>query len=263
MNKIFLFLSCLAFCFVSCSDYNKVVKGDDYKRKFELANEMYEKGDYFRSITLYEQIYTRMPKSGEGELSYYRIGKSYFSEKDYYMAGYYLGAFVQRFPYSAKTEEALFLTAMCSVNNSPTYSLDQKDTEVAINDLQQFINRYPESPLIDSCNHIMDKMRLKIETKDYESVQLYARTENFRAAATTAETFLEDYPRSKHKEEVAYLLVKNSYKLAINSVDDKKKERIEESMERYRTFVAEFPDSEYKRELVHISDELNKELQKL
>lgn len=248
---------------ISCSDYNKIVKGDDYQRKFETANELYDSKQYLRSVTLYEQIYQRMPKTGEGELAYFRIGKSYYEVEDYYMAGYYLGSFTQRFPFSPKAQEALFLSAMCSVNNSPEPSLDQNETELAINNLQQFINTYPESNLVDSCNKIMDKLRLKLEIKDYDAVKLYAKTENYRAAVTCALTFNEDYPRSKFREEMYYLLVKNSYYLAINSIDDKKCERIEQTIERYRTFVAEFPNTEYKSELSGFDEKMNRDFEVL
>ena len=117
-----------AVLLVSCSGYNKIVKGDDYPLKFATANDLYEKNQFLRSIALYEQIYQKMPKTGEGELSYYRIGKAYFEEKDFYMSGYYFGAYTQRYPYSSKAQEALFLSALCSVYNSPSSSLDQNDS---------------------------------------------------------------------------------------------------------------------------------------
>ena len=43
--------------------------------------------------------------------------------------------------------------------------------------------------------------------------------------------------------------------------DEKKKLRIEETIERYRNFVTEFPNTKYKKELGLISDEMEKELQ--
>jgi outer membrane protein assembly factor BamD len=245
----------------ACSGYNRVVKSDDYAKKFEFANELYAKKQFLRSVTLYEQIYQRMPKSGEGELAYYRIGKAYFEEKDYTMGGYYLTSFTQRFPFSPKAADAQFSAAICAVNNSPDYTNDQNDTDVAINALQTFINTYPTSELVDSCNRIMDEMRLKLELKDFESVRLYAKTENFRAAVVSSQSFLENYPLSKFKEEAVYLLVKNSYLLTINSIENKKMERIEQTIERYRTFVTEFPNSKYKNELTQINDTMNKELQ--
>jgi len=280
--KTALSLLIFVLVFTSCSDYNKVLKGDDYGRKFEMANDFYEKGlvpkfrnrlfnrkkikppklkdNYlFKSIALYEQIYQRMPKTSEGELAYFRIGNAYYYAQDYYMAGYYFGAFTERFPFSPKAQEALFLSAMCSVQNSPEASLDQNDTKLAINNLQQFINSYPESTLIDSCNRTIDRLRFKLETKDYESVKLYAKTENYRAAASSGLTFIEDFPRSKYKEEVMYILVVNSYKLAVNSIDEKKCERIEQTIERYRTFVTEFPNNEHKVEVNEISDKMHRD----
>jgi outer membrane protein assembly factor BamD len=266
MNKFtYIFTGIFAVILAtSCSDYNRVLKSDDYGEKFEMANYLYDSvgtsGSKVRSISLYEQIYQRSPKTGEGELAYFRIGKAYYVSGDYYMAGYYLGQFPQRFPFSPKAEESTFLSAMCSVNNSPDWSLDQLETDVAINNLQQFVNQYTNSTLIDSCNNIIDGLRFKLETKSYESVRLYSKTENYRAAESSALTFLEDYPMSEFKEEVHYLLVLNSYYLAKNSVEQKKKERIEQTIERYSTFVAAFPDSKYVRTLAAYDDAMRKEL---
>jgi outer membrane protein assembly factor BamD len=253
----------LLILFGSCDSYNRTIKSDDYGKKFEMADQLYSSGKYSRSVVLYEQIYQRFPKTSEGELAYYRIGKAYYEDKDFYMAGYYLGSFSTRFPYSPKSEEALFLSAMCSVSNSPEPSLDPNDTNLAINDLQQFVNRYPNSTLIDSCNNTIDKLRFKLETKDCENVRQYSKTEFYRAAVVSAMSFIEKYPLSGFREEVQYILVKNSYLLAMNSVKEKKMERIEETIERYRNFVAKFPGTKYKKEVDDYRDGMEKELQKM
>jgi|TARA_R110000737_G_scaffold164641_1_gene192294 outer membrane protein assembly factor BamD len=257
-------LSILIFALIlfgSCDNYNRTIKSDDYGKKFDMADQLYTSGKFSRSVVLYEQIYQRFPKTSEGELAYYRIGKSYYEDKDFYMAGYYLGSFSTRFPYSPKAEEALFLSAMCSVSNSPEPSLDPNDTELAINDLQQFVNRYPNSTLVDSCNITIDKLRFKLETKEYENVRQYSKTEYYRAAVVSAMAFNEKHPRSDFREEIYYILVKNSYLLAKNSVKEKKLERIEDTIERYRNFVAEFPGTKYKKEVDDYRDGMEKELQ--
>lgn len=289
MNKFrpYIFLLALIPMVIACSDYNKVVKGDDYAKKLEMANQYFDKGltpqkkrngkmkrysdgeikihqnTLLQSVTLYEQIYQRMPRTGEGELAYFRIGKAYYHSKDYYMAGYYLGSFTQRFPSSVKAQEALFLSAMCSVKNSPEYKLDQHETELAINNLQQFINRYPESNLVDSCNRIMDRLRVKMEKKDYEAVKLYIKMQDYRAAVASAQSFIEDYPRSQFKEEIAYQMAKNSFLLAQNSIEDKKRERIEQTIERCNTFAIEFPNSSFLSELNRYRQSMEKELESL
>ena len=277
-KTILIALGFLAIVSTSCSDYNEVIKGDDYEKKMSMANAYFLKGSsvkeskngkmktngsqILRSINLYEQIYQRMPKTGEGELAYFRIGKAYFLGHDYYMAGYYLGMFPQRFPYSAQAEESMFLSAMCSVKNSPESSLDQTETEMAINDLQTFIDRYPTSNFVDSCNTIIDGLRFKLELKSYTSVALYVRTENFGAAVSSGLTFMDDYPVSIYKEEVHFEIVRNSYLLAKNSIESKKKERIKDTIERYNTFVSLFPESDYVSSLSGYKEEMDKELKK-
>ena len=62
----------------ACSDYAKIVKGSDYSQKFVTANSLYDQKEFDKAIVLYEQIYQHAPKSGEGELSYYRMAQSYY-----------------------------------------------------------------------------------------------------------------------------------------------------------------------------------------
>ena len=267
MKQVLFFILLTVGLLQGCSTYSNVVRSDDFEQKFELANSLYDRKQYAKSITLYEQVYQRLPKTGQGELSYYRIGKSYFAEEDFYMAGYYFNSFPEKFPTSIKCEETMFLSALCAVKNSPSWSLDQNETELALNDLQMFINRYPSSPLIDTCNTIMDNLRSKLEKKEFESVKLYSNLENgcggqscYKAAAMSAETFLKNFPKSVYREEVHAILVRSSYFLTINSVETKKIERIEKSMERYRTFVTEFPQTSFRKEMDSYNERMEREL---
>ncbi len=261
MRKLYFVLLSI-FALFSCSDYNAIVKGDDYNKKFEKANTLFDEKEFDRCIVLYEQIYQHAPKTGEGELSYYRLAKSYYEIEDFYMSGYYYSSFVQRFPYSPKTEEAYFMMAMSNVKNSPEYSLDQSETEQAINSIQSFVDRYPQSKLVDSCNNVIDNLRFKLERKDFEQVRLFAKTENYRAAVTSAEIFLEKYSKSRFCEEASYILVKNSYMLAINSIPSKKLERLEQTKERFSNFATLYAKSDYLKELDNLMKQVDKEKEK-
>lgn len=257
MKNIFIYTFFLLLL-SACSDYAKIVKGSDYSQKFVTANSLYDLQDFDKAIVLYEQIYQHAPKSGEGELSYYRMAQSYYQIEDYYMAQYYYSSYMQRFPYSNKSEEILFMIAMCSVKNSPEFTLDQTETELAISNVQQFVDRYPGSYLVDSCNLIIDQLRFKIERKEFEAVQLYDRTENFKAAVAAGELFMEHYSRSSFLEEAHYLVVKNSYFMTINSIESKKRERSTQTKERFRNFVLRYAASSYLKELEAYIKELDK-----
>ena len=252
MRKLHYSIVIISLILSSCSEYARVVKNDDYKRKFELGVKLYNQENYLKSITLLEQVYQRMPKSKEGEESYYNLGIANFKLTDFYTAQYYLGSFGDKFPNSIKREETSFLYALCAVKNSPKSSLDQTETETALNELQLFIYKFPLSQKIDTCNYLMDQLRLKLQMKDFDALKIYDKTENYKAAIVTSETFLKDFPRSNNRENVWVILLKNSYHLSKHSVEDKKKERIDKTMERYSKFALEFPNSERSEELKNL-----------
>ncbi len=56
------------------------------------------------------------------------------------------------------------------------------------------------------------------------------------------------YPDSGYREELMYMLLKSKYLLAMNSVIDKKEERLSNALDEYFAFVDEFPESKYRKE---------------
>jgi len=245
ITAIFTLLSLLV---VSCDHYNQIVKSDDYQAKFDEANRLYDAGKYERCVGLFEQVYQRSPKSPQGEVSYYRMGMACFKVEDWYLASYYLASFQLKFPYSKLVEETSYLAAMCAVYNSPKPSLDQTETEVALDELQNFITRFPNSERVDTCNIVMNSLRFKLQTKEVMNVRLYSKTGNYRAAVVSAKSYLETYPVTQYREEVYAILLRNQKLLAENSVNEKLEERIVDAEDTYANFLAEFPESLYLRE---------------
>lgn len=260
MRAFLLFLFSF-FLLFSCSDYNEIVKSDNYDEKLQKAEQLYKEKSYNRALVLYEQVYQRFPKDQKGELSYYKLGKSYYAIGDYYMSSYYFSNFASRYPTSRFLEDAVYHSALSSVRNSPDVSLDQEDTKIAIEELQYFVQRFPRSTKVDSCNQLMDELRLKIETKAYDAVMLYAKMEKYRAAVASAESFLEEYPRSEYKLEIAFVLLENAYTLASRSVASKKKERLEHVIEIADKYRNDFQMSKYINRVLTISEKANEELE--
>ena len=141
------------------------------------------------------------------------------------------------------------MSANCKVQASPKSSLDQTYTMGAINELQSFMNRYPATTRKDTCNLIIDNLRDKLEIKAFESAKLYYHMESYEAATVTFANMLSDYPDTDYREEALYLMVMSNYNLALNSVDQKKVERFEETIKSYTKFVDNFPSSKKLKEL--------------
>ena len=60
--------------------------------------------------------------------------------------------FVESYPKSERVDEIAFLAAKSYYYLSPKYSKDQTETIEALEKLQEFINRYPNSEYFDQAN---------------------------------------------------------------------------------------------------------------
>jgi outer membrane protein assembly factor BamD len=247
LRNILFFLS--SFVVVACSGFNAVLRGDDFELKRTCANDAYSRRNWDRSAALYEQIYQRYSTGPIGEEAYFRLGMSHYNMEDYILAKYYFENFATRFFLSNLAEEAKFLAAICAVKNVPKKSLDQAETYQAMQSLQEFVNQYPNSQLVDSCNRVMDRLSLQLENKAWDNAYLYYHMEQYRAAAAAMDIFVEDFPSTKRKEDALYIAARSSYFLALNSVESKKNERYEALLERCITFARLFPESKYTNEI--------------
>ena len=137
------------------------------------------------------------------------------------------------------------MNAYCYYLNSPYYTLDQTDTKSAIKEFQAFIDNFPESSRIDTCNVLVDKLRQKLENKDYDIMKQYFKLSDYKATITSSKNFIKEFPDSKHVEESYYLMIDSYYLLAINSIPSKKLERLDGAIDNYLKFVDLYPQSKY------------------
>jgi len=249
--------------FASCSEYSKVLKSTDVEYKYKRAVEYYEEEDYSKALSLFDELGTLFRGSDRSQEIHYYIANSHFALEDYYFAAYYYKNFTKTYPRSARAEEALFKSAFCSYLNSPVSNLDQSDTEIAIEEFQLFLNRYPESQLKDTTNAMIDELRLKLEDKAFNNSKLYYLTEDYKSATVALQNMLVDFPDSPHREEIEFLVVKSSYLLAVNSISSKKEKRLNDTIEHYHKFVDNFQNSEYIKKAESFYSEALRELDKM
>jgi outer membrane protein assembly factor BamD len=121
-------------------------------------------------------------------------------------------------------------------------------TKEAIESLQLYINLYPYSDRVDEANRLIDELMDKLVYKSYLNAKLYYDFENYKAAVVALDNSLKEYPDSQYREELMYMLLKSKYLLAINSVEEKKQERLSGALDEYFSFVDEYPESQYRKE---------------
>ena len=208
-----------------------------------MAVKYYEKEDYVKALTLLEELITLYRGTSKEENALYYYANTNYYMGDFEMARYHFRNFVKSFPNNKYAEECAFMTAECYYLNSPSYSLDQSDTKIAIKEFQAFINEYPKSTRVAQGNEIIDKLREKLEKKYYEISKQYYHTGDYKSAVYSFNNTLKDFPDTKFREELNFLIIKSYYLLALNSIESKKAERLKLTIDAYIKFVDNFPNS--------------------
>jgi outer membrane protein assembly factor BamD len=244
----------------SCSGYEKVLKSTDYTLKYKKAKEYYQKKDYARASTLFEQIQAVYRATNKADTVEYMYAKSLFGQDDYIMAGHFFKEFTQNFQYSGFAEESEFMAAYCYYLMSPRPSLDQESTYSALQEFDLFMVKYPKSSRIEEAKKLEVELKEKLIDKSYLNAKLYYNLGVFKAAIIALNGSLIDFPETKYREELMFLLLKSKYYLADNSVEEKKKERYQNAVDEYYSFIAEFPQSKYLKEVAKIYESSMKSL---
>jgi outer membrane protein assembly factor BamD len=240
----------------NCSEYEKLLKKPDVALKYNKALEYYAKGDYVRAGTLFEMVNSFYKASKRADTINFYYAQCLYHQSDFIMAGHYFKEFAQTYPRSPFAEEADYMNAYCYYLNSPRPTLDQESTLQAIDAIQLFLIKYPQSKRIPECKKLFIELRERLMTKSYLNAKLYYDLGYYKSSIIALRNALSEFPDSKFREDIMFLLVKSNYNLAEKSIAFKQKERYQNTLDEYYSFMTEFPKSKYSGDIKRIYKDL-------
>lgn len=261
MKKI-VSLLLLVVLFSSCNEYQKALKSEDVSKKFAMADTLYAQAKYSKALRLFEQIAPEYRGKPQAEKLFYMFAQSYYKTKQYYLAAYQFESFTSGYPKSVKIQEASFLGAKSYAILSPTYSLDQADTYKAIEKMQAFIDRFPNSEYLVEANGLTKLLSEKIERKVYENAKGYNTISDYKSALVAFDNFVADYPGTKFKEDALFYKFDSAYQLGVNSVPEKMKDRLDVAKTSYQNLIKFKADTKYKEKADEMYARVEQELEK-
>lgn len=242
---------------VSCVDYNRVVKTQDYDYKYEAAKQYFAEGQYNRSATLLADVQSVLKGTEQGEEALYMMALCNMKAHAYDAAVATYRNYYNTYPKGKYAQEARYNCGLSLYMTTPETKLDQTATYEAVTEFQNFIDNFPNSKYRGQAQDYIFKLQDKLVEKEYLSAKLYfdlgayignGTNGNYGACIVTAENAIKDYPYTSRREDFSMLILRAKFALAQLSVESKKEERFHNAIDEYYGFVTEYPESKYMKE---------------
>ncbi len=249
----------------SCGDYNKVLKSQDYSYRYEAAKEYFFSKRYNKASVLLSDMIAILKGSGKAEESLYMLAMCYYGQGDWLEAASTFKKYYTTYPRGEFVELARYYTCKALYNDTPEPRLDQTSTYQAINEIQVFCEYYPNSIYKDNAQDMMFELQDKLVEKEFLSAKLYYDLgnylgNNYQSCVITAQNVLQDFPYCKRREDLSYLVMQAKYKMATESVAERREERYRDVVDEYYAFKNEFPESKYTKDVDKMFEEANKNI---
>lgn len=252
----------------SCGKFEKFRKSASLPVKYKAAVDYYKKKDFDKAGILFDEILPLMKGDSTQEMATYYQAYCDFNLGNYAVANAHFKKFYEVFSRSEYAEEAIYMSAFSLYKDSPNYNLDQTGTLSAINELQSYLNNYPDTKFKEECSNMIKELRRKLERKAYEKAKLYHKTSPFNIASLKSSVieitnFQRDFPDSDYNEEMAYLKVLAQFDLANSTIESKQKERYSDASKFYLELVDKYPQSAYLKYAEKMFDKSNQEVERI
>lgn len=236
-----------------CSGYNKILKASDYNTKYSLAKTYFMEGRYTTCSSILEECVAYQRGTAQAEESMYLLASCYYNLQDYLSASQYYLACYRSFPNSTYSENCLFWSGKSLFLDTPDPRLDPTSTESAIIQLQRFVEAFPMSKYRPEAENMIYVMYDRLVEKELSTADLYYNMgnylgNNYRSCIIVAQNALRDFPYTKYREDLSFLVLKAKFQMAQESVLDKRDERYRDAIDEYYAFKNEFPESSFIKE---------------
>lgn len=240
---LMLMAGILASCSPELKKYNQYSRKGTLSEKDSAAFYFFEQGDCDKASYLLEELqgaYRGQPRAKDVLFTYCQAK---YDCGFYIISAYYYEQFAKLYPNEPRTPEATFMVGYCYFLESAPYYRDQEFTNKAISQFQLFINSYPYHQRVEEATNLIIQMRERLAEKDFETATLYFTLENFKAAVTSFEVFISEFPDSRYREEAEYMRFASAYYLANISIASKKKNRFLDAIDYFEAFADKYPNS--------------------
>lgn len=247
---------------VSCSGYNKLIKSGTNRQKYDKGIEYYHAKKYNKALELFKDVAPVYSLTEQADTLAFYCGLCLFKMGDFESSAEQFDGFRRKFTRSPFLEEAEYYFAKGFYYLSPGPENDQTYTYRALQAINEYLDRYPKSQKREGLLECMIELRQKLYDKTYFNARLYYDVGYYNSAVTALKNAIIQQPESNHREELSYLIVNAQCLFARHSISKLQRQRYLDTQNAYYSFIDEYPESKYRKEVDKMQQEAKKYLEK-
>ncbi len=203
------------------------------EKEYAWACQKLDKGATEEAIAEFKKIIFEHPGSEYLDDVRFGLAEAYFKQKDYILAASEYKGLIRDFPSSPFADDSQYKGALCYFKLSPRPQLDQKYTNLAIEEFNTFLEDYPQSRFVPQAKGKLAQLRNKLAEKAYETGLLYYKMGDYEAAKVYYQTVLDKYEETDWVDDAHY---------GLGGIWEKKGDR-ERALREYEIIPHHFPYS--------------------
>jgi len=211
---VLLSLAVLSLTILGCAGRQKSAQ-DDIEKRFTRGQVLFEKEKWARAAEDFNWVVMNNPAGNLAVEAQYYYAECLYHQKEYVEAQVEFERLLRRWASTEHLVEARYRIVQCLVAQSPTYYYDQRTTLEAIDELQAFIDDFPDSDQREEAEKLIGELRHKVARKYYESGRLYLKWDRSSPARLYFEKVLSSYYDTPFADEarvgmvVAYIIAED------------------------------------------------------
>jgi len=166
--------------------------------RFELGQRHLKRGNYLKALEQFNHLrnyFRDDPLAIDAELG---IADVYFKQGEWDQARIYYDQFRRRHPKHSRIDYADFRVALSFYKRSPkTAQRDQRYTEQAVREWTEFIQKHPESSLLEESTLKRKECIDRLAKRELEIASFYKKRGAWDAVRRRTEFLIQNYPTSK------------------------------------------------------------------
>ncbi|MBI2433195.1 MAG: outer membrane protein assembly factor BamD [Candidatus Hydrogenedentes bacterium] len=162
---------------------------------------LYKKRPLKRAIEVYSMVIDNQPFTPQAAEAQYKVGLCHYAREEYVEAAFEYRRVVEDYSASDWVDEASYGLAMCYYKDSLPPDYDQSPSQLAVEAVDTFVERYPNDERVPELQKMRGEMMERMAAHRLQIAQFYEKRREFKSAKIYYQVVVDQFAGTPAAEQ--------------------------------------------------------------